>query len=124
MGSNRIGRVEAAADAGQGRRRGSLFLAAGAARSCDGARFDIVVRNLSAGGLQADTAHTIAAGEAVIVSLPCVGDVPGRVAWVQARRFGMTFDRAIDSAQLLDQVAAAPATAASTAARRSRSAQH
>jgi hypothetical protein len=97
MDSGIIGSNGASSASAQGRRRDSLFLRASVLRPADGCRFDIVVRNLSAGGLLADTASGLIAGDGVIVMLRNVGEVPGRVAWVQAGRFGIAFDTAIDA---------------------------
>lgn len=58
--------------------------------------FDIVVRNVSAGGLLADTTMDLSLGDVVKVELRHVGSVPGRVVWTQAGRFGVAFDVTID----------------------------
>lgn len=58
--------------------------------------FDIVVRNVSAGGLLADTTMDLEHGDVVKVDLRRVGVVPGRVVWVQSGRFGVAFDVTIN----------------------------
>lgn len=58
--------------------------------------FDIVVRNVSAGGMLADTTMDLQLGDVVKVELRHVGSVPGRVVWTQAGRFGVAFDVTID----------------------------
>ena len=58
--------------------------------------FDVVVRNVSAGGLLADTTMDLCLGDSVKVELRHVGSVPGRVVWTQAGRFGVAFDVTID----------------------------
>lgn len=54
------------------------------------------VRNLSAGGLMADFAGSLAKGSPLEIELRTVGVVGGRVAWSSATQFGMTFDTPID----------------------------
>ena len=51
---------------------------------------------MSAGGLLADSTQTFDIGDHAVVTLRKVGAVPGRIVWVQAGRFGMAFDVAID----------------------------
>ena len=77
-------------------RRDSMFLKA--AIHCDRMNhsFDIVVRNVSAGGMLADTTMGLLHGDIVKVDLRNVGQVPGRVVWVQDGRFGVAFDVIID----------------------------
>lgn len=58
--------------------------------------FDIVVRNVSAGGMLADTTMDLSLGDVVKVELRHVGSVPGRVVWTQSGRFGVAFDVTID----------------------------
>ncbi|MEQ1510219.1 MAG: PilZ domain-containing protein [Sphingopyxis sp.] len=58
--------------------------------------FDIVVRNVSAGGLLADTTMDLELGDVVKIELRRVGVVPGRVVWIKPARFGVAFDVIID----------------------------
>ncbi len=82
----------------RGTKRDSLFLKG--AVTCRRTRhcFDVIVRNLSAGGLLADSEQLPEAGDALMIALRNVGDVPGRVVWVREGRFGMAFDVTIDPA--------------------------
>lgn len=80
----------------RGNRRDSMFLKASLYCPRTDHRFDIVVRNVSAGGLLADTPQELPVGEEVRVALRKVGEVPGRVVWSQPARFGIAFEVAID----------------------------
>lgn len=80
----------------RGNKRDSMFLKASVHCLRTDHRFDIVVRNVSAGGLLADTSQDLAINEAVRVTLRKVGEVPGRIVWSQSGRFGIAFDVGID----------------------------
>ena len=82
----------------RGTRRDSLFLKGRVICRRTGHGFDVIVRNLSAGGLLADSDQLPAVGDALLITLRSVGEVPGRVVWVREGRFGMAFDVAIDPA--------------------------
>lgn len=58
--------------------------------------FSVRVRNLSAGGMMADTDTEVAIDDRITVELRNVGQVDGKVAWVRGTRFGVTFDITID----------------------------
>ena len=78
--------------------RDSMFIQA-RLRPLDGADpgpFDVRVRNLSAGGLMAESAAAVAAGDRITVELRNIGEVGGRVAWVGDGRFGVSFDSPVD----------------------------
>lgn len=62
----------------------------------DAASFIVRVRNLSAGGMMAETNVELSIDDPMSVALRNVGTVKGRVAWVRAGRFGVTFDTPID----------------------------
>jgi len=55
------------------------------------------VRNLSDGGMMAEGAVDVRRGLRVQIELRSVGKVNGSVAWVQDKRFGIAFDKEIDS---------------------------
>ncbi|MEZ5681292.1 MAG: PilZ domain-containing protein [Erythrobacter sp.] len=96
--------------------RDSLFLFADLA--FDG-RTEVVrakVRNLSAGGMMAETSAAASRGDRVTVGLRNVGEVKGTVAWIQGNRFGIAFEHEIDPIV----VRAANASAASEAPRHTR----
>lgn len=82
----------------RGTKRDSMFVKASLQCRRTRHRFDIVVRNVSAGGLLADTPQDLDLGDQVIVDLRHVGDVPGRIVWCQPGRFGIAFDVTIDPA--------------------------
>lgn len=58
------------------------------------------VRNLSAGGMMVELSEEpddeFERGERLTAELRNIGRVKGEVAWVEGRRFGIKFDRAID----------------------------
>lgn len=58
--------------------------------------FNVRVRNLSAGGMMAESDAVVALEDRITIRLRNVGEVGGKVAWVRAGRFGVTFDEAID----------------------------
>lgn len=75
--------------------RDSMFLQARILRAgCP----DLVlrVRNLSTGGMMAETDDGFAVGDRVQVELRTIGLVPARIAWVRSPRIGIAFDRAVD----------------------------
>jgi PilZ domain len=80
----------------RGTKRDSMFLKAAVYCRRTDHRFDIVVRNISAGGLLADTPQALDIGEVVLVTLRKIGDVPGKIVWSQPSRFGIAFDVTID----------------------------
>lgn len=82
----------------RGTKRDSMFVKATLHCRRTHHRFDVVVRNVSAGGLLADTPQDLALGDQVMVDLRHVGEVPGRVVWSQPGRFGIAFDVTIDPA--------------------------
>ena len=76
--------------------RDSLFLFADLAFE---GRTDVIrakVRNLSAGGVMAETGAAASRGDRVTVGLRNLGEVKGVVAWVQGNRFGIAFENEID----------------------------
>ena len=78
--------------------RDSMFLQA-TLRTMDGISagpFSVRVRNLSAGGMMAEADAQPVIGDQITVELRNIGEVGGRVAWVRAPRFGVTFDAPID----------------------------
>jgi PilZ domain len=80
----------------RGTKRDSMFVKATLHVKRTGHDIDIVIRNVSAGGMLADSAQMFAIGDQAVVTLRKIGAVPGRIVWVQAGRFGMAFDVAID----------------------------
>lgn len=90
----------------RGAKRDNLFLKGSVACQRTGHAFDVIVRNLSAGGLLADSEQLPLVGDTLIITLRTVGNVPGRVVWVREGRFGMAFDVIIDPAAVRKPVRA------------------
>ena len=54
------------------------------------------VRNLSPGGMLAESPHKVAEGIIMQVTLPNIGTIAARCVWSGEGRFGVAFDHAID----------------------------
>lgn len=57
---------------------------------------EVRIRNLSAGGLMAETPVRVSRGEIVEIHLRSIGWITGHVAWATEGRLGIAFDRPID----------------------------
>jgi PilZ domain len=57
---------------------------------------EVRIRNLSAGGLMAETPARVTRGELVEIHLRSIGWISGHVAWVTEGRLGIAFDHAIN----------------------------
>lgn len=57
---------------------------------------EVRIRNLSAGGLMAETPVRVSRGQAVEIHLRSIGWITGHVAWATEGRLGIAFDRPID----------------------------
>lgn len=77
-------------------RRDSMFVKASVQCERIQHAFDVVVRNVSAGGMLVDTKLDLLNGDRVKVLLAPIGEVPGRIVWVQPGRFGVAFDVTIN----------------------------
>lgn len=75
--------------------RDSLFMQ-GTVYLDGGADFPIRIRNLSSGGLMAETTVAVTEGQKLSVDVKNVGKVAGHVAWTAPGRFGIAFSIAID----------------------------
>lgn len=64
---------------------------------------EMLVRNLSSGGLMGSSTVRVRRGEAVTINLGRAGRVLGVIAWVDRNQFGVAFDREID-----DEIATQP----------------
>lgn len=62
------------------------------------------VRNLSAGGMLAESPARVAEGTTIEVELRNVGAVPGRIVWAGEGKFGVAFDRAVNPQAVRRQV--------------------
>lgn len=89
--------------------RDSLFVLAGIRPEGRDAFERVRVRNVSSGGLMAETRETYAACDRIELLLEGLGTVAGSVAWAEAGRIGVAFDHPIDKSR-----ARKPATAAQT----------
>ena len=77
--------------------RDSLFLLATVRIEDEEDGHRVRVRNLSDGGMMAEGAMNVQRGLRLEIELRSVGKVSGSVAWVQDKRFGIAFDKEIDS---------------------------
>ena len=75
--------------------RDSMFLMAVMRRS-GGADVTVKVRNLSPGGMMAESPVNFTRGEAIEAELRGIGIVTGKVAWSAGGRVGVQFDTAVD----------------------------
>jgi hypothetical protein len=76
--------------------RDSLFLMADVRLDGNSESHRVKVRNLSAGGMMAESDMTVVRGARVTVDLRNLPSVTGSVAWVQENRFGVAFAQEID----------------------------
>ncbi|QLC24489.1 hypothetical protein HFP57_05275 [Parasphingopyxis algicola] len=65
-----------------------------------GATGDARVRNLSEKGLGGVTDIPLSPGQTMTIMLNGIGQVQGRIAWVNDKSFGMEFDEPIDLGKL------------------------
>ena len=75
--------------------RDSMFLLA-TIRRLGGVDVPIKVRNLSAGGMMADSPTSFSRDDLIEVELRGIGTVGGRIAWGTGGKIGVAFDREID----------------------------
>lgn len=102
----------------RGTRRDSMFMKAHVHCARINHGFDVVVRNVSSGGMLVDSKLDLLNGDQVKVTLDNIGAVPGRVVWVQNGRFGVAFDVGIDPQQVRKPVKVRPSVAKDAAPRR------
>lgn len=75
--------------------RDSMFLIA-QLRRAGGAWVPIKVRNLSTGGMMAESPTSFSRDEQVEAEMRGLGEVTGRIAWSAGGRIGVQFDREVD----------------------------
>jgi len=75
--------------------RDSMFLMA-TMRRPGGADVQVKVRNLSGGGMMAESPVNFSRGDVVEVDLRGIGPVAGKIAWTAGGRLGVQFDTAVD----------------------------
>ncbi len=85
--------------------RESLLLLANLRLDGEEATYRVRVRNLSNGGMMAESDLPVARGTGVEVELRSVGWVEGSVAWRQGNRFGIAFADPIDSGKVREPIA-------------------
>ncbi len=85
-----------AAETHRGMDRDSLFLKAVLKFASIEGEIDVRIKNLSAGGLMAETPIRVVRGEKVEINLRNVGWISGNVAWITEGRMGIAFDHPID----------------------------
>ncbi|QJQ31600.1 PilZ domain-containing protein [Sphingomonas lacunae] len=102
----------------RGTRRDSMFMKAQVFCERINHGFEVVVRNVSSGGMLVDSKLELVNGDNVKVTLDNIGQVPGRVVWAQNGRFGVAFDVSIDPHQVRKPVKVRPAPAAGSTPRR------
>lgn len=78
------------------RAKRTALLTKTALREDGGAAGDARVRNLSERGLGGVTNIPLSPGQTMTIMLNGIGQVHGRVAWVDDKSFGMEFDEPID----------------------------
>lgn len=88
----------------RGADRDSLFMQANLLWPGRSPPVAVRVRNLSPGGMLAESPAPARQGEAVEVELRNVGFVPGRIVWVGDGKFGVAFDRQINPQSVRRQV--------------------
>ena len=79
--------------------RDSLFVMADLRIDGFEGEYRVRVRNISSGGLMAETPVKVVNGQIAWVNLRNIGWVEGTVAWVQDNRFGLAFREEIDPLQ-------------------------
>jgi PilZ domain len=76
--------------------RDSLLLKAILRFPSNGKESEVRIRNLSAGGLMAETPARVTRGEPVEINLRSIGWITGHVAWITEGRLGIAFDHPIN----------------------------
>lgn len=76
--------------------RDSLFLLAPLRNLQTDIEQTVRVRNLSAHGMMADDAHSLANGDRIETTLRGIGIVTGHVAWVAKNSAGISFDEPVE----------------------------
>ena len=75
--------------------RDSMFLMA-ALRRPGGTDIQVKVRNLSSGGMMAESPINFSRGDEIEADLRGIGTITGKIAWTAGGRVGIQFDSAID----------------------------
>ena len=75
--------------------RDSMFLMA-VMRRAGGSDVTVKIRNLSPGGMMAESPVSFSRGDVIQAELRGIGEVTGKIAWTAGGRVGVQFDTAID----------------------------
>lgn len=89
-------KIDDSAAAKRGTNRDSLLLKAILRFPSTRHEGEVRIRNLSAGGLMAETPVRVSRGEPVEIHLRSIGWITGHVAWAIEGRLGIAFDQLID----------------------------
>ncbi|MEM1131313.1 MAG: PilZ domain-containing protein [Pseudomonadota bacterium] len=76
--------------------RDALFMLAKIQFVKSGKMIDARIRNLSSGGMMAESNVFCAAGDRVIVDMVNAEEIEGRISWQTSGRFGIAFDHPVD----------------------------
>lgn len=76
--------------------RDSLFVRANLKFQNGGEEGQVIVRNLSEGGLMAEAAVQAPRGSRVEIELKNIGWIGGKIAWIAEKKIGIAFDHPID----------------------------
>lgn len=88
----------------RGADRDSLFMQAGLLIPGGGPAVIVRVRNLSAGGMLAESPVAVTEGATVAIDLRNVGPVSGRIVWAGEGKFGIAFDQPVNPQAVRRQV--------------------
>ncbi|WOE74398.1 PilZ domain-containing protein [Alterisphingorhabdus coralli] len=88
-------------------RRDALFLLARVSFENSEKTIDVRVRNLSAGGMMAESNVYCAPGDIVTVTIIHSEPIAGRISWQSGGRFGVAFNHPIDPQSVRDRKTAA-----------------
>lgn len=75
--------------------RDSMFLMA-VMRRPGGADVTVKIRNLSSGGMMAESPVSFSRGDVIEAELRGIGNIMGKIAWTAGGRIGVQFDMQID----------------------------
>jgi PilZ domain len=89
-------KIDNPASAKRGNDRDSLLLKAILRFPASKNEGEVRIRNLSAGGLMAETPARVMRGEVVEVHLRSIGWITGHVVWITEGRIGIAFDHPIN----------------------------
>lgn len=84
--------------------RDSMFLQSTVRHLVSGETSPLRVRNLSSGGLMADSPGVFSRGDPIEIELRGVGFQRGRIAWTAMNRIGVAFEKPINPALARRQV--------------------